>query len=320
MIQIAESHGYPALPPSPRPHVKPWETTPCHAPARVPARGNEPASPYPHRTARCAAGRRSAVPHPRHAAGLMAALAFIAAAAPRAETLFITDRIGVGLHRSPDPGSAIVAVVPSDTALEVVAREGALIHVETPGGASGWVAATYVTADRPARAVLSEVERRADDQARKLARARERIGDLEQRLAESGERNHATPAETGAGREEARAGTPTPDDARQEMRRLAEENRRMQRTVAGLRAELEAQRRRPREPAGVRQPAAPAPRSAGTPRAPPPVPLAAGPPPAWPAWKPWHWMLAGFTALLLLSAGGYVVDWRIRRRHGGFRL
>ena len=268
----------------------------------------------------------------------MAALAFTAVAAPRAETLFVTDRIGVGLHRSADLDSAIVAVVPSDTALEVIEREEALIHVKTPGGASGWVAAVYVTTDRPARTVLAEVERRGDDQARELARARETIGGLERRLAESEERHRASrdtiaaleaeieaqhsrappaPTETEAGQEEGQAGTPAPDVARQEMRRLAEENRRMRRTVAGLRAELEAQRRAPREPAGARLPAATAPQSAGTPQAPPPVSLAAGPPPSW---RPWHWMLAGFTALLLLSAGGYVVDWRFRRRHGGFRL
>lgn len=348
MIQIAENHGYPAFLPSPRPRTRPWGIAPCHAPARVPARGNGLAGPYLHRTApsrpRPATGRRSRVhsaPHRLRAAGLVAALAFATVAAPRAETLFVTDRIDVGLHRSSDLGSAIVAVVPSDTALEVLGREGALIHVKTPGGASGWIAATYVTEDRPARAVLFEVERRAGARTRELARARETIGDLERRLAGSEERHRAArdtiaileaeievqrsgaaaPIEAGGGRGETRPGTPIPDGTRRELQRLAEENDRLRCTVAELRVELEAQRRTPRKPAGAwppAAPAAPAAQSAGTPQAVPPVPPAVAQPP--PAWQLRHWMLAGFTALLLLCAGGYVVDWRFRRRHGGFRL
>ena len=337
MIQIADNHVSPALLPSPRPHAEPPGTGPGHAAAHAPATAGGPAGPRPRHTVPRppATGRRSrvhATPRRLRATGLMATLTLATVAAPGAETLFVTDRIDVGLHRSPDLDSAIVAEVPSDTALEVIEREGALIHVKTPGGASGWVAATYVTAERPARTVLSEMERRAGDQARQLARARETIGDLERRLAESRERHRAardtiTALEAGvgaqesraagAGREEMQPGAPAPGGAGQEMQRLAEENRRMHRTVAELKAELEARRRTPREPADARPPAAPAPPAAGTPRDPSPTRLLEGPPPVW---RPWHWMLAGFTALLLLSTGGYIVDWRFRRRHGGFRL
>ena len=337
MIQIADNHVSPNLLPSPRPHAEPPGTGPGHAAAHAPATAGGPAGPRPRHTVPRppATGRRSrihAVPRRLRATGLMATLTFATVAAPGAETLFVTDRIDVGLHRSSDLDSPTVAVVPSDTALEVIGREGALIHVKAPGGASGWVAATHVTAERPARTVLSEMERRAGDQARQLARARETIGDLERRLAESEERRRAArdtiaaleaEAEAqesraaGAGREEAQPGAPAPGDARREMRRLAEENRRMHRTVAELKAALEARRRTPREPADARPPAAPAPPAAGTPRDPSPTRLLAGPPPVW---RPWHWTLAGFTALLLLSLGGYIVDWRFRRRHGGFHL
>ena len=38
------------------------------------------------------------------------------------------------------------------------------------------------------------------------------------------------------------------------------------------------------------------------------------------SWTPWQWLLFGSILLLTFAAGGYVVDWDSRRRHGGFRI
>ena len=37
-------------------------------------------------------------------------------------------------------------------------------------------------------------------------------------------------------------------------------------------------------------------------------------------WTPWQWLMFGSILLLAFAAGGYVVDWESRRRHGGFRV
>jgi cytochrome c-type biogenesis protein CcmH/NrfG len=38
------------------------------------------------------------------------------------------------------------------------------------------------------------------------------------------------------------------------------------------------------------------------------------------SWTPWQWLMFGSILLLAFAAGGYVVDWESRRRHGGFRV
>ncbi len=37
-------------------------------------------------------------------------------------------------------------------------------------------------------------------------------------------------------------------------------------------------------------------------------------------WELWEIMLLFFGLLLAFALGGYVVDWEVRRRHGGFRV
>ncbi len=37
-------------------------------------------------------------------------------------------------------------------------------------------------------------------------------------------------------------------------------------------------------------------------------------------WQPWQWMLLASALLLSFGAGGWLVDYRVRRRHGGFRI
>jgi ABC-type multidrug transport system fused ATPase/permease subunit len=37
-------------------------------------------------------------------------------------------------------------------------------------------------------------------------------------------------------------------------------------------------------------------------------------------WNQWQWLMFGSILLLAFAAGGYMVDWESRRRHGGFRI
>jgi hypothetical protein len=37
-------------------------------------------------------------------------------------------------------------------------------------------------------------------------------------------------------------------------------------------------------------------------------------------WEDWHLILVASVLLLAFAAGGWLVDWGIRRRHGGFRV
>ena len=181
----------------------------------------------------------------------------------------------------------------------------------------GWVDAPRARADSPARAVLSETGENADRQAGQLTRAEAAGNDVGQRPADSGDQHRAvgdTSAASGAGSEALKPPSPD-DDTRREVQRLSEENRRLRQTISGL----EALQRTMAEYAGALLP--PVPASPLAPFSPMQEALLGGlTSVGLQFWRFWHWMLAGFTALLLLSIGAYIVDWRFLRRHGGFRL
>ena len=103
------------------------------------------------------------------------------------------------------------------------------------------------------------------------------------------------------------------------MQRLAEENQRMKQQLA----ELEAMQRMTLEQAATAR-AAPGAQAIAT-----TDPEAATPAPALPGWQRWmnwrHWkswnlLLAASVLLLAFATGGWLVDWGVRRRHGGYRI
>ncbi|MGE0860069.1 MAG: TIGR04211 family SH3 domain-containing protein [Gammaproteobacteria bacterium] len=76
-----------------------------------------------------------------------------------AETAYVIDRLLMGIHESQDTGSAILKVVPTGTAVEVLKREGDVAQVSEPGGTQGWVDAAYLSAEMPARQRVTELEK-----------------------------------------------------------------------------------------------------------------------------------------------------------------
>src|SRR5690606_14220547 len=85
-------------------------------------------------------------------------LLLLGAAAARAETLYVTDMLRLGLHRASDTSDSPFTTLVSGTALEVLERTTYYARVRTPDGTEGWVKATYLVAEPPARARLHELE------------------------------------------------------------------------------------------------------------------------------------------------------------------
>ena len=233
----------------------------------------------------------------RAAAGtLLVAVAMAAGAQP--QTVYVDDRVEIGLHEGPALDSTIVTLLPSGTLLEALERDGNLVRVQTRDGEKGWVDARFLTEKEPGRARLQAMENELAGAQGELAESQARVVALEQQLAE-GAAQVATP-----GGDEA-----IPSEALREMQQLAEENQRLKQKVA----ELEAVQRMAREQAA---------------REPPPAAAPAAPaPPVTPGhfvspleWAPWQLILLGSGLLLAFAAGGWLVDWSIRRRHGGFRV
>jgi len=67
----------------------------------------------------------------------------------QAETVYITDSLLVGLHEEKSIDSAILKVLPTGTALEVVSRDNDFVNVRDPKGVTGWVSNNYLISNNP---------------------------------------------------------------------------------------------------------------------------------------------------------------------------
>lgn len=147
---------------------------------------------------------------------LLAALA----GAATADTVYVTDRLRVGLHEDKTLESAIVDTIPTATPLEVLERSGAFTRVRTPEGTTGWVDAAYLTPEAPAsREALREARREIAGLRETIAALRQRATELEQQRIQSASG-------------ESDAAAPVTPDALREMQQLAEENQRLQEALA----------------------------------------------------------------------------------------
>lgn len=86
------------------------------------------------------------------------ALLLAGAGPARAETLFVTDTLNIGLHREADIDSPITGLVPGGTALTVLAQSGELAEVRAANGPRGWIDGRYLVTEKPARARARELE------------------------------------------------------------------------------------------------------------------------------------------------------------------
>jgi len=97
-----------------------------------------------------------------------------------AEDAFVIDKLLVGIHENEDLQSTIVKVLPTGSKLEVLARKNKAAQVKDADGIVGWVDAAYLMPDAPAATQLEQLKR--DKQA--LA---ERLKKIESGKAKPGE-------------------------------------------------------------------------------------------------------------------------------------
>ena len=336
-----------------------------------------------------------------------------------AETAFVTDRLLLGVHESNSLDSAVLRLLESGDAVEVLERDGELARVRTSRGREGWVDGRYLSEVAPAAARLEAAEDQARTSTKELeaikgrvaeleatgeqqrqslaeataevrrleaefAKAETRGGDAERGLGEatgqiaelrsqlegaqksqqetaarldsakaalevaleradvaeqSSDATESTVRELGAS---ARRRAQAAEQAAVEAQTRAREAQEAQLALASERDEL-ARALRAAEAAAAQPPATPAVDASrpaiDTQRAISEHTSTATPMPQWlqsgPAaplapylygyvgilyWPPWQWVLLGCSLLLSAAAGAWLVDWRSRRRHGGFRV
>jgi SH3 domain protein len=236
---------------------------------------------------------------PSRQAVLLAAF-LLASAAAGAESAYVIDKLLVGVHEKPSLESAIVKVLPTGSALEVLERAGDMTQVRGEG-VEGWVDSAYLMSEKPAALRLAALEQEiaalrsgagpdVDSLAREntelkglLADERMKARDLGSQLAELRETAKLPGADAGA----------TEAGLREEIAALNEDKLALERELENTL--LQARRARGDAAAaalgleGIR-PSAPA--------------------------------IAVFILIIAAAfgAGVYVMDYLQRRRHGGFRI
>ncbi|MEK7207880.1 MAG: TIGR04211 family SH3 domain-containing protein [Pseudomonadota bacterium] len=88
---------------------------------------------------------------------LLVALAFLPGAA-FAETVYVIDKLYVGMRAEAIETSPVIKSVESGTTLEVLQRIEKYVYVRDKQGTNGWVEARYLTADAPARLQMGKLQ------------------------------------------------------------------------------------------------------------------------------------------------------------------
>jgi hypothetical protein len=81
----------------------------------------------------------------------------------QAETVYVAERIRIGLRAEVLETSAVVKSVETGTPLEVLERGDRFVHVRDPQGVEGWIEVRYLSSDPPARLQLVQLQ---EDQAK----------------------------------------------------------------------------------------------------------------------------------------------------------
>ncbi len=71
--------------------------------------------------------------------------------AAQAETVYIAERIRIGLRAEIPETSAVVKTVETGTPLEIIERFDKLVRVRDPQGTEGWIETRYLSTEPPAR-------------------------------------------------------------------------------------------------------------------------------------------------------------------------
>ena len=221
-----------------------------------------------------------------------------------AQGAHITDKLVVGVYSEPKAEGTPLRLIASGTPLEVLKRGQGFSEVRLADETRGWVESSYITEEKPAKAMLLETQAKLRQMGMELAGLREKV-------AADGEAPGSTPASA------ASSAAPTAREAQlrkslqqaeQRIADLEQELAEVPRDQAA-RAELETLRLRTAEAVHLLADAQGLQLSAG---------VAPSPPGLLQRYR--GWIIGGGALLLGFGAGIAFIDYRIRKRYGGFRI
>ncbi|MBW2056296.1 MAG: TIGR04211 family SH3 domain-containing protein [Deltaproteobacteria bacterium] len=95
-----------------------------------------------------------------------------------AETMYVTDRLYLSLRNTPELEQPSIAVLPSDTAVEVLETDNGWAKVKLEDGRTGWVLKKYLVRDLPKSVVIERLQGRIRIESLTIQNLKDRIRQL----------------------------------------------------------------------------------------------------------------------------------------------
>ena len=99
-----------------------------------------------------------------------------------AENLYVTDRVLLGVHESANKDSTLIQSVPSGTSLKVLAEENGFKKVGLPDGVQGWVDAAFLVSEQPAPAQYDILLTKHKKAEKEIAALKDKLKKLEKEI------------------------------------------------------------------------------------------------------------------------------------------
>lgn len=129
-----------------------------------------------------------------HVALILTTLGICSAA--RAETVYVAERIRIGMRAEVVETSAVVKTVETGAPLEVLERFDRFVHVRDPQGAEGWLEARYLSPDPPSRMQLAKFQEELSKSRAQTVEAQGQLKKAQATLAEQAAKIKALEKET----------------------------------------------------------------------------------------------------------------------------
>jgi len=243
-----------------------------------------------------------------------------------AESLYVTDRILLGVHETASKDSPLIQSVPSGTSLEILAEENGFKKVGLAGGAQGWVDATFLVSEQPAPALYDLLLAKYKKTEKEITALKEKLKKTEKELQVR--RDQVSNAKTSMQelKKKLRGQHPLAVVDDQQLRQAEVEINKLKARIH----ELETEEKATTEEVTKQADAVATEKELASLRAridlalrslqgqePQNIEDLANTPPGLPDW---YWGVMLLFLIMGMVAGIAIMDYRNRKRHGGFRI
>jgi SH3 domain protein len=101
-----------------------------------------------------------------------------------AETMYVTDRLYLSIRRGPSLEEPSLAIITSDTRVEVTETEGKWAKIALEDGKKGWVMQRYLVKDPPKSRIIEQLKGQIEDKNIGLERTRDENASLRAEIEE----------------------------------------------------------------------------------------------------------------------------------------